>query len=283
MVDYTVVCCISKPDVFDECLLKSLKDVGVRHNWAVVPILNDSNIYSASSALNVGIDASKSDIVIFVHQDIRLLDDWFGILQRLIDQMPSDWGILGCAGIAAAAGRSEIGKWGGSAGNKTVAVGSVWESDESLSKEPYWNGQKELTKIHCVDECLFVLNKKTGLRFDTQFTGFHLYGVDISLQARAAAFGVYGAHLPVVHYGKYSASLVGDRKYWTFLRFCHNKWRLRFPEMLGTHMHWAPNELTSYIPISMSSGDVKLDIKAMGIKKAKFSTDKSQHFIEDDL
>jgi glycosyltransferase involved in cell wall biosynthesis len=283
MSEFSIVCCISKPDVFDECLLTSAKEVGKGHDWEIVPIHNDNNIYSASGALNVGIDASKSDIVIFAHQDIRLLDNWFEILQNLINQMPDDWGILGCAGIGADFGRKDIGAWGGAVEGSTVAVGSVWESDESLPEPPYWDGIKDLTRIHCADECLFVLNKKTGLRFDNQFTGFHFYGVDICLQARAAAWGCYGAHLPVVHYGKYSASVVGDKKYWTFLRFLHNKWKLRFPEMLGTHMHWAPDELTSYISLGLSSGAMKMDMKAMGIKKARFSTDKLQHFIEDEI
>ncbi len=283
MSEFSIVCCISKPDVFDECLLTSAKEVGRGYDWEIVPILNTNNIYSASGALNVGIDASKSDIVIFAHQDIRLLDNWFEILRSLIAQMPEDWGILGCAGIGADFGRKDVGAWGGAVEGSTVAVGSVWESDESLPEPPYWDGIKELTRIHCADECLFVLNKKTGLRFDTQFTGFHFYGVDICLQARAAAWGCFGAHLPVVHYGKYSASVVGDKKYWTFLRFLHNKWKLRFPEMLGTHMHWAPNELTSYISLGLSSAGMRLEMKAMGIQKARFTTDKLQHFIEDEV
>jgi len=251
------------------------------HDVEIIPILNNGNIYSASNALNIGIDAAKSDIIIFAHQDIRLLGEWFDSLEDALDRIPEDWGILGSAGINLKYGRDDIGMWGGSLSDSNVVVGSVWDSDESLEEEPYWDGTKEVTKIHCADECLFVLNKKTGLRFDAQFTGFHFYGIDICLQSRAAAFGCYGVDLPIVHYGKYSASVVGDKKYWTFLRFLHNKWRLRFPEVLGTHMHWAPDELTSYISIGLSSGNVDLEMRALGIKKSKFSTDRSQHFIED--
>lgn len=281
MPDFSIICCISDPEVFDKCLLSSLKEVGKDYDWEIIPVMNHNNVYSASNALNAGLDVSKSDNIIFVHQDIRLLDNWFEILERNIQQLPEDWGILGCAGIDALYGKDDIGKWGGALEGNTVAVGSIWDSDETLDEEPYWNGSKDLTKVHCIDECLFVMNKKTGLRFDPQFNGFHFYGVDMSLSCRAASFGCYASHLPLVHYGKYSASLIGDNRYWVFLRFLHNKWKLRFPELYSTHMHWADGELTSYISMGLSSGDLNIDIKAMGVSKAVLTTDKDQNFIED--
>jgi len=134
-----------------------------------------------------------------------------------------------------------------------------------------------LTSVHCADECVIVVNKRTGLRFDSMFHGFHFYGVDMCLQARAAAYKVFCAHLPIIHYGKYSASMSGHNKYWTYLRYLHNKWQLRFPEMLGTHMHWADGELTGYIPISLEANDgTTVSLKAMGLGKVVLTTDQQQ-------
>lgn len=289
MPDYSVITCISKPDVYETCLLDSINKSRGRFDIEIIPIINNANLYSASNALNVGIDAAKSNNLIFVHQDVRLLGDWFQTLSNIIDNVPDDWGILGSAGIDLQYSRKDIGRWGGAKEVDTVAVGTVYDSDESLEIGPYWNGAKDITKSHCADECLFVLNKKTGLRFDTQFTGFHFYGVDICLQARAAAYSVYCAHLPIIHYGQYSASFTGDNKYWVYLRYLYNKWRLQFPDMLGTHMHWGSeqdsnisNELTSYISLAIEDDSgLSVGIKAMGIEKARFTIDKHQHFIED--
>lgn len=255
--------------------------------------MNEDNRYSASNALNIGLDVARSNILIFAHQDVRLLYRWFDQLATLINEIPDDWGILGPAGIASKYTRSDIGKWGGALNVDTVAVGSVWDTDESLGQVPYWDGIKELTPIHCADECVLVLNKKTGLRFDSMFTGFHFYGVDLCLQARAAAYTVYGAHLPIIHYGKYSASFSGDKKYWVYLRFLYNKWRLRFPEVLGTHFHWNNEqvlsvrgmdevpELTSYINVSLDSNDgLKVHLKAMGVNKVKLRTDRQHGLLE---
>jgi GT2 family glycosyltransferase len=273
MSELSVVCCVSKPDVYDECLLSSVYDTKGDRDIDVIPIINHNNLYSASLALNLGLSASKTDVVVLAHQDVRLKDGWFDKLESVINDLPDDWGILGSAGISLDYSRGDIGDWGGALNVDTVAVGTVYDSDEA--EDPYWDGIKNITKVHCADECLLVLNKKTGLRFDAQFTGFHFYGVDLCLQARAAALGVYCCDLPITHYGKYSASFTGDDRYWVYLRFLHNKWRLRFPQLLGTHMHWADKELTSYISLGMESEGVEINLKAMGISKAKFQTDKN--------
>ena len=275
MPKYSIITCVSKPDIYERCLLSSVRQCRKKHDIEILPILNSENKYSASLALNIGIDAAKSDIMIFVHQDVTLLEDWFDKLDDVITNIQDDWGIVGSAGIDLQYGRSDIGMWGGSLNVNTVAVGSVWDSDKNIGEPPYWDGAKVLTPIHCVDECLFVQNKRCGLRFDTAFNGFHFYGVDICMQARAAGYAVYGAHLPIIHYGQYSASFSGDRKYWTFLRLLHHKWSKRFPELLGTHMHWAEDEITSYISVGLEDQTgYEVKIKAMGIEKIRLAHDK---------
>jgi len=271
MSEFSIISCISKPDVYDECVLHSVNACRNNHGVEFVPVLNMEGLYSASLALNVGIDSSKSDILVICHQDVQLLgDDWFGAVKKIISQLEDDWAIVGSAGISMDFMRGDIGPWGGAKEVDTVAVGSVWDNDDCLDEPPYWNGIKEPTKCHCVDECLFILKKSTGLRFDPLFNGFHFYGVDICLQARAAGYGVYCADLPIIHYGKYSASFTSDSRYWTYLRRLHDKWKYQFPEMLGTHMHWAENEMTSYIPIELESQDgCNLKIGAMGLGDVK--------------
>lgn len=283
MPEYSIITCVSKPEIYQSCLLNSINSIRGNHDIEIIPIINTNNAYSASTALNLGIDCSKSEYLIFVHQDVKLLDNWFELLNQAILKA-DDWSVIGSAGIGLEYTYNDVGKWGGSKIDKSIAVGTVYDSDESTT--PYWNGSKQLQKVHCVDECLFIVKKSTGLRFDSRFNGFHLYGVDMCLQARSAGYNVYSCHLPIIHYGQYSSSIISGNKYWTFLRLLYNKWRLMFPEMLGTHMHWVPNgdgknELVSYIPYNISNQrGVTMKIQATGIERAKLSTDKKQ-FIQD--
>lgn len=276
MAKFSVVCCISKPDIFDRCLLRSVYEQRQQHDVEIIPIINDSNLYSASLALNVGLNVARTDNIIIAHQDIMLLDNWFDRLEAYIEQAEK-WAIIGVAGISLNYRRADIGGWGGALHVNTVAVGSVWNDDSLLHEPPYWDGIKELTRIHCADECVFVLRKSTGLRFDPHFNGFHFYGADICLAARAAGYNVYAADLPIVHFGKYSASMLGDSRYWNFMRLLHNKWKRSFPELLGTHMHWAEDELTSYIPVSLEAEDgCCVTVRSLGISKAILKSDKER-------
>lgn len=284
MPKISIITCVSRPEIYDRCLLASINKQRRGHDIEIIPILNEHNRYSASNALNTGIDVARSDLLVFAHQDVCLLHDWFGKLLDTVETLPDDWAILGAAGISLDYTRADIGRWGGALHTDTVAVGSVWDSDEKLDRPPYWDGKKEASRTHCADECLIVLNRKVAARFDPLFTGFHFYGVDLCLQARAAAWGVYCAHLPIIHYGSYSASFTGDSKYWLYLRLLYNKWHLQFPELLGTHMHWATfdgiQELTSYINVSIDSGDgTDIHLRSMGINKARFSSDRGRGLV----
>jgi len=277
---FSVITCISEPDIYQECLLDSIDRCRGNFDVEIIPVLNDSGLYSASLALNLGIKVARSDNLVIAHQDITLVEDWFAIAEETLGKLDKDWGILGAAGIDLNRERRDIGPWGGAVLLDTVAVGSVWHTDD-VDSEPYWDGLKSPTRVHCVDECLFILNKKTGLRFDTMFNGFHFYGADMCLQARAAGFGVYAADLPIIHYGAYSSSMAGRSRYWQFFRLLHNKWKSRFPEMLGTHMHWCDNELTSYVSAELEADDGNnIHVKSFGIKEARLSIDKKMGFIE---
>lgn len=284
MSKYSIVVLVSDIDVFNNCLLKSLTSVRGDHDIEIIPIVNTNNLYSASVALNIGIDVSKSDIIIFIHQDVTLLDDWFTKLDAYIDCIDGEWGIIGAAGIDLRYNRNHISKWGGTLNDKII-VGSVWHSADELNNTPYWNGSAELTKVHCVDECVFVLNKTTGLRFDISFDGFHFYGTDICLQSRSAAFPVFCANLPIVHHSKYNSSLIGNNKYWPHLRLLHSKWRSQFPELLGTHFHWnntdhKTSELVSYINFELSSIDnISVSVRSVSLNRVQLRSDRQRGII----
>ena len=184
MPKYSIVTVVSNPDTYNLCLLQSLTKARVGYDIEIIPVINTNNCYSACDALNIGLDASKSDIVIFSHQDVSLIGDWFGRLNSIISNINGDWGVIGTAGISLNFTDSDVSKWGGPINKNKITVGQVWDSASNLNNEPYWDGIKETTKVHCVDECLFAINKSTGLRFDQLFSGFHFYFYTLYFMSR---------------------------------------------------------------------------------------------------
>lgn len=261
---YSVITCVSDPKIYEECLLRSI--YSIKHNHVeIVPIINVKNIYSAAVANNIGLQVSRSDWVIFAHQDVALKDDWFNNLDKLISEN-NGAAIISAAGIRK--NHDGIGRWGGSLSIDSAAVGKVW-NDNVL--EPDWNGSKITQPIYAGDECLIVMDRKLKLQFDQRFTGFHFYGIDLCLQAQAAGYQVLGANMPIIHYGKHSSSMSEGNKYWIYFKLLHDKWKRLFPEVYTTHMHWVGDNLTSYIPTQLESDGLKLTVKASSITKIRIN------------
>jgi hypothetical protein len=202
---------------------------------------------------------------VYAHQDVSLIPGGFEKLDKLFS---TGIKMVGAAGIDIKYGSLDIGSWGGKTQvNQKLAVGTVYNDDnEYACKTPYWDGVKELTLVHCIDECFFAVSKDVKLRFDESLDGFHFYGIDYSLQVRKAGYDVYSADIPIIHYGKYSTSMGKNNKYWKILRFLHTKWNAAFPELLTTHMNWNLfGEVSSQIGFRLKSND-GIEVQVLGVK-----------------
>ena len=122
---------------------------------------------SAAEAYNEAIERSKNDIVVFVHQDVYLPRGWPKRLVRSMARADETFGNVGIYGV-----------YGASAGQ--AHAGYVVDRDMLMHPAPSLPAQ-----VDTLDELLLVIHKPTPLRFDEQL-GFHLYGADICLAARAA-------------------------------------------------------------------------------------------------
>jgi hypothetical protein len=79
-----------------------------------------------------------------------------------------------------------------------------------------------------MDEVVIILDGRSGLRFDDDLPGFHLYGTDICLRAADAGLGAFAIHAPVVHNSRPNAQ-VFDRHYVAAYRYMQRRWRARLP------------------------------------------------------
>lgn len=263
-IKYSVVCCVSDKEVFNECLLKSLKKQK-RSDVEYIPVFNYNGIYNASQALNAGREIASGDYIVYSHQDVSLLPGGFEKLDELLSKKVK---IVGAAGISIKYGSLDIGNWGGKTQiNQKLAVGTVYNDEyEYENKSPYWDGVKDPTLVHCIDECFFVVSKDIKLKFDEDLDGFHFYGIDYSLQARKAGYDVYSANIPIIHFGQHSTSMGKNNKYWKIMRYLYLKWNVAFPELLTTHMNWNLfGEISSQIGFRLRSND-GIEVQVLGVK-----------------
>lgn len=168
---------------------------------------------SAAAAYNRGIDSTNGDLLIFAHQDMYLPAGWMARLQACVRQLElddPDWGVIGAFGVD---GR-------GDGHGYLYSTGLQREVGESFS------GCRE---VQTLDEVVLILRRSSGLRFDAELGGFHLYGADICMQARRQGMKNYAFAAFCVH-NTNGISLL-PASYWTcFMRF-RRKWSSQLPIM----------------------------------------------------
>ncbi len=136
----------------------------------LLPVDNTDNSMSAAQALNIGIGRAVHEIVVCCHQDVRFPDGWVDTLHRqIMETGDPEFGVLGTFGVDLA---------GRYAGN---------------IKDPHNNPRLgELPcKAQSLDEHCLVIRKSSGLRFDEELGGFHMYGADICMEAMFRNLGCY--------------------------------------------------------------------------------------------
>ena len=166
---------------------------------------------SASKAYNYGIDHSESDILIFAHQDVYIPANWDQQISKIItnfENRQTPWAVLGIIGV----------------GQAGTVQGCTWSTGigrevGSLLPHP--------VPAVSLDELLLIINKNSGLRFDPQMPGWHLYGTDIVQEALHRNFSSFIIPAPVIHNSL--PVLRFDRNFHRCYHYLRKKWSTSLP------------------------------------------------------
>lgn len=132
----------------------------------------NKNKYSLTQAYNIGLNNSKNDIVVFVHNDIIFETPSWG--KKILNHFKSNnHGILGVAGTTDLVN----GQWWASRERMIGIVNHLHEGKKFESKYSNSFGDK-IIDVAVIDG-LFIAVDKTKLKstFDERFDGFHFYDI----------------------------------------------------------------------------------------------------------
>lgn len=167
---------------------------------------------SATMAYNACIESfDENRPMLLIHQDVYLPDGWLGKLTQAmawLDEHDPRWTVLGIIGRDGA-GEMRGRAWSNGIGRE---VGYTIEAPQ---------------RVATVDELVIVLRGGSGLRFDEQLPGFHLYGTDIVLTAMERGRTAYVFDGPVIHNSLPVKAL--DKNYEAAYRYMQRKWWHRLP------------------------------------------------------
>lgn len=203
--NWTIIVACNNEEVLRNSLLHSPEIGGVND------ILVQRGFISASLAYNEGMRASSSDILIFVHQDVYLPEGWEEALATslaILEERDPYWGVLGVCGVD----------------SYEQGVGYLYSTGlQGFVGMPL----SEPTEVKSLDEVLLIIRKASGLRFDEQLPGFHLYGADICLEARRRGLKNYVIPTFCIHNSRGISFL--PPAYWKVYFYMRKKWWNQLP------------------------------------------------------
>lgn len=205
MYDWSVIVASNNDEVLNSTLkrspdLEAAREVHVKRGFC-----------SAGTAYNSGLDATRSDIVVFIHQDVYLPPGWWSCLQSVLSRLADSdpyWGVLGVFGLDTNGGPHGY--------VYSTGLRRVVGSPLSVPAE-----------VASLDELLLVVRRSSGLRFDPNLPGFHLYGTDLCLESSRQGMKNYAVPAFCIH-NSIGISLLPPA-YWRAYRYVRKKWFSQLP------------------------------------------------------
>jgi hypothetical protein len=155
----------------------------------------------AYSGLNSMIEQSRGKILILCHQDILFdFDDRKALEDRLreLEQQDPHWGVCGVAG------RPENGR------TQVTRITVKFGDDQRVGEFP--------SQVVCLDECILITKRSSGVRLSRDVSGFHLYGTDICLIAGLLGYKAFVINFHLRHLGAANMGSSYDDAYNDFKR-----------------------------------------------------------------
>lgn len=158
----SIICPFNNKNIL-QMLLESLKNQDYNNYELILVDTIKEGFKSAAAALNYGSSKANGDILLFVHQDVELLEN--NILSKIEEYCHNyEFGIAGVAG------------------KKVEDEGCMTSVVVGKNRKP---GGKfittKVTKTQTLDECMFIIKKDKFRGFTDYGNTWHFYSVDYSL------------------------------------------------------------------------------------------------------
>ena len=196
----SVICVYNNREILNDFLIKSISQQTFT-DYELILLDNCNNRYkSAVEALNNGALQAKGDILLFVHQDVFIIDK-NGFLKIAEFCKQTNFGVCGVAGV-------DI--------NKRLICSVVQGEKKEMAGEKA-NG---LMEVQTLDECMFFVKKANFKGFEYIDDSWHLYAVSYSISCLKNNLKNYVLPIQVRHY---SPGLSLDKTYFKTLKLYFKK------------------------------------------------------------
>lgn len=146
------------------------------------------NRLDAFQAYNLFLQQSSGEFIILVHQDVVLLEQGRGDLERVLDELDridKNWGAVGNAGVNNRSGR------------QVVRISQLGTKAGTLHE--YTLGGPFPALVNSLDENFILVKHNANLALSHDLSGYHWYGHDIVLIAEILGWSAYVVDFNLLH------------------------------------------------------------------------------------
>lgn len=182
----SIIIC-SREKVINANLSENIKNT-VGCDYELIVIDNSKNQYSVFEAYNLGIKQSKGVYLCFLHDDLIVkTNDWGVIIQKLFAN--DNW--LGLIGIAGAKQKSRIpcGWWDCDDKYKVVNIIQHFK-DKTIQRQQIGFEDSSFEEVVVIDGVFMCMRKSADVFFSNKLKGFHNYDLNISFEIIRKGFKI---------------------------------------------------------------------------------------------
>lgn len=222
----SIIVCSRHPEIPDEYAQNIRESIGCAFEF--VWIDNSSKRYSITQAYNLGIERSKYPYLLFLHDDIMMQSEQWGL--KLIAHLADPTtGIIGVAGTELVT-RIPASWSAGFTHTHFTQSDRTGRKPTVLQQTPSMvdNVRQQVVML---DGVMMGMKKELAVKlsFDQRLSGFHGYDLDMTLASHLAGYRNYVVgDILLEHFSRG----VPDRHYYLNLNHVYRKWGKQLPTMV---------------------------------------------------
>ncbi|MEO7299876.1 MAG: glycosyltransferase [Verrucomicrobiota bacterium] len=201
---WSLISAVNNDVIAESCLLRS---PGIQ---SATDVILQKGFPSAAAAYNSAIQKTSADILVFAHQDMYFPEGWIDSVIQALEYLSvhdPNWGVLGVWGALNSEDRAGYLYWTGGLGME--------------------NPFSEPTQVSTLDEVVLITRKSSGLLFDNNLPGYHLYGTDLCLEAACRGMKSYAISAFCIHNTDIGNML--PVQFWRCYLYMRRKWIKQLP------------------------------------------------------
>lgn len=149
-------------------------------NYEIILIDNSENSYSIFEAYNIGIKKSKGDYLCFMHDDVFMhSNNWGVILQNIFNKDPQ----IGLIGVAGSRVKSKMPSAWWDCKEEEFQINIIQHyKNEDKRKLDFGFKENSCVEVAAIDGVFMVMKKQNNISFNEKLSGFHNYDLNLSFE-----------------------------------------------------------------------------------------------------